>query len=280
MSLMAYFPVQQGKVAAVAYVISLLTFFMMFWTEVEWWAITLAESIAYVFMLLLIDIKVIRIAFISHTLGLIFSLGAVVATSGYYFTYFGFYMMSMSFFHLSEYVTQAIFNPRTLSLSSFLIDHSREYGIAAVVSWVEFWLEYYFFPSMKTYRLICWIGLLLVVVGEVLRKVAMFTAGSNFTHQVQYYKRANHSLVTTGVYSYFRHPSYVGWFYWSIGTQLLLSNPICVVGYTITSWMFFNERIEDEEALLIQFFGEEYIQYQHQVGAGIPYITGYKVKAA
>ena len=280
MSLKAYVPVRQGQVATLTYLVSLFTFYLMVLGDVEWWAMALTESIAYVIMLLIIDLKIVQIAFISHSLGLVFSLGALVAASDYSFSYFGCYMMGISFFHFSEYVTQAIFNPSTLSLDSFLINHSWEYGVAAVASWVEFWIEYYFFPGMKTYRLVCWVGLLLVVVGETLRKVAMFTAGSNFTHQVQYRKRPNHTLVTTGVYFYCRHPSYVGWFYWSVGTQLLLCNPLCSVGYAVASWLFFNERIVDEEELLIHFFGDDYIQYQSRVGTGIPFITGHKPKTS
>ena len=48
----------------------------------------------------------------------------------------------------------------------------------------------------------------------------MFTAKTNFNHYVQYVKQQGHELVTTGVYSFCRHPSYVGWFLWSIGTQV------------------------------------------------------------
>lgn len=64
------------------------------------------------------------------------------------------------------------------------------------------------------------VGLLLVLCGEALRKAAMLTAGSNFNHIVQNEKAQSHVLVTGGVYAYFRHPSYVGWFYWSTGTQV------------------------------------------------------------
>lgn len=60
----------------------------------------------------------------------------------------------------------------------------------------------------------------MVLCGEGLRKAAMLTAGSNFNHIVQNEKAQSHVLVTSGVYAFFRHPSYVGWFYWSIGTQV------------------------------------------------------------
>lgn len=51
------------------------------------------------------------------------------------------YMCSLSFFHYSEYLVTAIINPRSLSLDSFLLNHSMEYTLAAVSSWVEFTVE-------------------------------------------------------------------------------------------------------------------------------------------
>ena len=278
MPLIDYIPSKQGKVSLLVYLVSIISFFVMVQQEVEWWAIILTECMAYLPMVLLIDVKIVQIIFISHSLGLVFSLGGVIATSNHLFFSFGLYMMAMSFFHWSEYVTTSIFNASTLSLDSFLINHSWEYGVAALASWVEFWIEYYLFPGMKSVRVISWCGLVLVILGETLRKVAMFTAGSNFTHQVQNVKRPNHTLITTGVYSFFRHPSYVGWFYWSIGTQLLVFNPICTIGYGIVTWKFFNERICDEEQLLICFFGNDYLEYKEKVGTGIPFLHGYKIK--
>lgn len=63
-------------------------------------------------------------------------------------------------------------------------------------------------------------GVILCIVGEGFRKLAMLTAGRNFTHLIQFQKRAHHELITHGIYSLFRHPSYVGWFWWSVGTQV------------------------------------------------------------
>ena len=60
----------------------------------------------------------------------------------------------------------------------------------------------------------------MVAGGEILRKLAMFTATSNFNHYIQHVKEEGHELITHGIYNYFRHPAYVGWFYWSIGTQV------------------------------------------------------------
>lgn len=50
-------------------------------------------------------------------------------------------MCSLSFFHYTEYLVTAVINPHSLSLDSFLLNHSMEYTLAAVSSWVEFTVE-------------------------------------------------------------------------------------------------------------------------------------------
>lgn len=80
------------------------------------------------------------------------------------------------------------------------------------------------FLELKQLNWMSFVGLLMVLCGEGLRKAAMLTAGSNFNHIVQNEKAQSHVLVTTGVYAYFRHPSYVGWFYWSAGTQVMYNS--------------------------------------------------------
>lgn len=120
---------------------------------------------------------------------------------------------------------------------------------------------------------------MICIAGEVLRKLAMVTASRNFTHLVQFDRDPEHKLIRHGIYSVMRHPSYVGWFWWSIGTQIVMANPICTVLYTLASWKFFKDRIYVEEITLINFFGHEYITYKKEVPTGVPYIEGYDMKA-
>lgn len=209
-------------------------------------------------------------------LGLFFSFSWILITSNYSFQLFGWYCVALAFFHWSEYFTTACYNPKTLSIHSYLLDHSTEYHIAAVGSLCEFAIEWYFFPEYKQPNFISVIGAIIVIGGEFLRKLAMITAATNFNHYVQYTKAEGHQLVTDGIYSWFRHPSYVGWFYWSLGTQLMICNPICLVGYVFVSWRFFKNRICEEEITLLHFFGEEYATYQENVPTGLPFISGYK----
>lgn len=67
------------------------------------------------------------------------------------------------------------------------------------------------------------VGLVLCLTGEFMRKIAMLTAGRSFNHYIQMTKDEDHHLVTHGIYAWSRHPSYVGWFYWSVGTQVTYS---------------------------------------------------------
>ncbi|XP_072888188.1 protein-S-isoprenylcysteine O-methyltransferase isoform X2 [Hemitrygon akajei] len=220
----------------------------------------------------------LKIAVRACFLGFVCGCGLILSFGGSSWQHFGWYLCSLSFFHYSEYFVTAVINPKSLSLDSFLLNHSAEYKLAAMSSWVEFTIEKLLFPDMKQVTWLSFLGLLMALFGESLRKAAMLTAGSNFNHIVQNEKAESHRLVTSGVYSWSRHPSYVGWFYWSIGTQVILCNPICIVGYTLASWRFFRERIEEEEMTLIQFFGEDYELYKKQIPTRLPFIKGAKLE--
>ncbi|XP_063983742.1 protein-S-isoprenylcysteine O-methyltransferase [Diachasmimorpha longicaudata] len=216
----------------------------------------------------------VRSVFLGYTLGI----GIIIALfAPESWKCFGMYMSVLSTFHYSEFLAIAWSNPKAVSIDSFVLRHSVAYGIAAGSSWLEFFIERQYFPGMKEISFITYLGMLMCACGEALRKLAMFTAKHNFNHLVQTEKSADHELVTHGVYKLCRHPSYVGWFYWSIGTQLILQNPFCLLAYTIASWRFFHDRVVLEEITLLNFFGDDYVNYQKEVGTGLPFISGYKI---
>ncbi|XP_011186419.1 protein-S-isoprenylcysteine O-methyltransferase [Zeugodacus cucurbitae] len=188
---------------------------------------------------------------------------------------FGVYALFMAFFHYSEFLAIAWCNPNSLSTDSFILNHSIHYAIAAIASWIEFALEVWLLPSFKDFYYIWLLGVVLCATGEIIRKVAMITARNSFTHLVQHEKADNHKLITHGIYAYMRHPSYVGWFWWSVGTQIILLNPVCILIYTVVSWKFFHDRIFMEEITLLNFFRSDYHKYQQNVPTGLPFIKGY-----
>ncbi|PIC55639.1 hypothetical protein B9Z55_000831 [Caenorhabditis nigoni] len=185
------------------------------------------------------------------------------------------YFVFLFLFHFTEFVFTALTNRRSLRPDSFLLNHSVGYWLAAGISWVEFGIEAYFFPGIKSYPVL-WIGTIGCIIGEICRKLAMIHAGLGFTHRLAMTKRVDHRLVKDGIYAYMRHPGYFGWFVWAVSTQIVLCNPICFVVYAYVTWHFFASRIYDEERDLIAFFGDAYVEYQREVWIGVPFVSGYQ----
>lgn len=175
------------------------------------------------------------------------------------------------FFHGSEYLLALFFHGKnSVNLESLLI--SKGYVMAMVGSLIEYLVEIYLFPEMKKHWAISNTGLAMVVIGEILRKLAIITAGRSFTHLIKRKKEEGHVLVTHGVYKYIRHPSYCGFFIWSVGTQIMLCNPLCTLGFAVVVWRFFQQRIQYEEYFLRQIFGSDYAEYARGTTSGVPFV--------
>jgi len=186
--------------------------------------------------------------------------------------------VSLSLFHFLEFYTTARYNTRSTDVSSFLLSSNwPAFQVAHASAMLECLFSTFFHPNFLrpgpfVHNLLLFLGLLSVVIGQIVRSAAMKQAGTNFNHIVQHTKRDTHQLVTTGVYRYLRHPSYFGFFWWGIGTQLVLGNVACLMAYAYVLWRFFNGRIRGEEKLLTGFFGDEYIRYRERTRVGIPFI--------
>ena len=190
------------------------------------------------------------------------------------------YVAIMCNFHFLEFFITAVRQSgNKLSCNSFVLNHSKSYTVAVLFSWLEFWLRQFVFFLMG-FRdnwyghkyLFYTLGLLFVLVGQCIRSLAMWQCGENFNHIIMEKQCESHRLVTSGIYSFLRHPSYFGWFYWSIGTQIILHNPISTLAYFYASWKFFHERIAFEEKTLTQFYKDEYLSYKRRTVIGIPFI--------
>lgn len=66
------------------------------------------------------------------------------------------------------------------------------------VSWTEFFIRFFIFPSVNSVK-IAGVGMILVVMGQTVRSLAMITCGESFNHIIQNYKKQNHVLVTSGM---------------------------------------------------------------------------------
>lgn len=171
-----------------------------------------------------------------------------------------FFVASLSLFHFLEFYVTAQYNTRYATVSAFLLSsNGAAYNIAHGSAVVECIVSHYLFPGQTSLgqlatvtepffgtevSLLLVAGFVLLVVGQVVRTIAMATAASNFNHHVQSQHQEGHVLVNTGLYGYLRHPSYFGFFWWGLGTQLILGNVVCFVGYALVLWRFFSSRIK------------------------------------
>jgi protein-S-isoprenylcysteine O-methyltransferase Ste14 len=84
--------------------------------------------------------------------------------------------------------------------------------------------------------------------------------------------RERHTLVTTGVYAFLRHPMYSGFWLMALAQVLLLPNwvagPAGLVGF---GFLFFG-RVWREEEMMITAFGDEYRSYMRRTYRVIPWI--------
>jgi protein-S-isoprenylcysteine O-methyltransferase len=164
-----------------------------------------------------------------------------------------------------------MFNPTVVDASSFVVNHSKPYTIAMLVALFEFCIRFMLFPSFNSYSA-AFLGIILVSMGQLVRSMAMITCGESFNHIIQQSKKDSHKIVTNGIYMYLRHPSYTGFFYWSVGTQLLLGNFVTSFLFAAASWHFFSRRIPFEEQTLLKLFPKEYPSYMERTKVGIPFI--------
>ncbi|KAJ7953681.1 Protein-S-isoprenylcysteine O-methyltransferase [Quillaja saponaria] len=179
--------------------------------------------------------------------------------------------LAIIFFHSSEYVLAiAIHGKSNVNLKSLLI--SKNYLLAMVFSLLEYSIEILLFMGLKEYWFISNLGLAMVVIGEIIRKMAIITAGEAFTHLIRTHPEEHHRLITHGIYRFVRHPGYSGFLIWSVGTQIMLCNPISTVLFAIVVWHFFAKRIPYEEYFLRQFFGFQYQEYAQRVLSGVPFV--------
>lgn len=153
----------------------------------------------------------------------------------------------LAIFHFLEYYTTARYNTNALRAESFLLfNNGRAYNSAHGLATVELIVSRIFpaYGRALVNPATIAIGVVLVLVGQAVRSFAMAQAGPSFNHVVAREHKETHKLVTHGFYSIFRHPSYFGFFYWAIGTQFLIGNKICLLGYILVLWKFFHSRIQ------------------------------------
>ena len=115
-----------------------------------------------------------------------------------------------------------------------------------------------------------WVGLAMAVGSLPLLWWVHSSLGSNFSGLL--HVREEHTLVTNGPYRWVRHPMYSVFYLYMIGILLLTSNwligGLMLVGLTAVMIT----RLEREEAVMLEKFGENYRVYMKRTGRFLPVI--------
>ncbi len=104
---------------------------------------------------------------------------------------------------------------------------------------------------------------ILVIVARV--KLGKFGSGELITEE-------GHKLYTEGVYKYLRNPMYSGALIAVIGFGLVFRTILTLLIISILYFILFKMRIDEEERLLYEVFGEEFTNYKKKSKRIIPFI--------
>ena len=102
-----------------------------------------------------------------------------------------------------------------------------------------------------------------VIVGRV--QLGKFGSGELITEK-------DHKLYTDGVYKYVRNPMYFGALMAVIGFGLVFRSILTLLFISIFYFILFKMRIDEEERLLYETFGEEFTNYKKKSKKLIPFI--------
>ncbi len=112
-----------------------------------------------------------------------------------------------------------------------------------------------------------WLGVALYAIGGALRIAAVFVLGRRFSGLVAI--QEGHSLKTDGLYARVRNPSYTGLLINAVGLALVFRSLPGVIFALTLIWPLV-ARMDAEERLLEETFGDEYRAYRARTARLIP----------
>ncbi len=82
--------------------------------------------------------------------------------------------------------------------------------------------------------------------------------------------RQDHTLVTGGIYRTIRHPMYASQWLWCLAQILLLQNWLAGPAGLIFFIPFYFLRVQAEERMMLDRFGDQYREYMQKTGGVLP----------
>jgi len=148
-------------------------------------------------------------------------------------------------------------------------------GSVAALTCVVFGAEYLLFPGTFSFAYVLsypawlrWLGALLLAAGIALLGLSHHHLGRSFHSLVV--SKEDHVLVETGPYRWIRHPIYTAYLMNYLGGGLLAGNLILTFVPFTAYVMLVAVRVEEEEAVMRETFGQAYVEYADRTGRLLP----------
>ncbi len=133
---------------------------------------------------------------------------------------------------------------------------------------LSFWIGANKFGRLNHWNTYFTIGLILMIIGLIIRIISILTLKKQFTFTVT--KIENHSLIETGMYKFIRHPGYLGQIMLLLGCSISLANWLSIVGMMVPVLAGFIYRISVEEKFMVEQMGQDYLDYRKRTKRLIP----------
>lgn len=116
-----------------------------------------------------------------------------------------------------------------------------------------------------------WIGVTLGIISLALYAWSRGTLGKEWSSQLQINQQ--HRLVTSGPYTWIRHPIYLAMMIFLTSITLVSANWM-FIAFQMVSMIDLALRIPKEEQMMIEAFGDEYKYYMQRTGRLFPKFSG------
>ncbi|MBA3646896.1 MAG: isoprenylcysteine carboxylmethyltransferase family protein [Gemmatimonadaceae bacterium] len=124
---------------------------------------------------------------------------------------------------------------------------------------------------MRPFVFVFYSGIIVLLLGSLLRRVCFKTLGEHFTGDVR--ARADQPVIQSGPYRWVRHPSYTAAMLMYLGIGLALTSWISIallLAGTVVGYLY---RVRIEECALLKEIGAPYAEFMRTRKRFIPYVV-------
>jgi protein-S-isoprenylcysteine O-methyltransferase Ste14 len=183
------------------------------------------------------------------------------------------YVLLLSFFLIEKFIRKGD-DAKTLKKTEYDKGSTNLLGFTFVISSLLLIaapvLNYYKTGAFKMPVPINILGLLIMASGITIRVIAVSTLGKYYTRTLR--KKADHEIVSNGIYKYIRHPGYLGNILLFLGAGIAMGNIFAFIVIFVLVLSTYVYRIKIEEKMLNDIFGEKYKEYFMRTKKLIPFI--------